>query len=55
MNKKVEELAKELFIKSPNSGIYLTDQTRQNTVSTIKNSIEVAKLFYQILEENKNE
>lgn len=50
---EVRELAKELFIKSYKPDQYLTDKTEAYTVSTIKNSIAVAKLFYDVL--NKEE
>jgi hypothetical protein len=50
-NKDVEQLAKELFIKTYQSGTYLTDQSEKQVVSRIKDVFDVAKLFYKIKEE----
>jgi hypothetical protein len=51
---EVRELAKELFIKSYKPDQYLTDKTEAYTVSTIRNSIAVAKLFYDVLNKEHN-
>lgn len=48
MNKQVEELAKELFIKTYQSGTYLTDKSEPQMVSRIKDVFDVANLFYKI-------
>lgn len=54
MNKQVEELAKELFIKSYQSGGWLTDKSEPQMVSRIKDVFDVANLFYKIKEELEN-
>lgn len=51
MNKQIEELAKELFIKTYQSGTYLTDKSEPQMVSRIKDVFDVANLFYKIKEE----
>lgn len=51
MNKQVEELAKELFIKTYQSGTYLTDKTEPQVISRIKDVFDVANLFYKVKKE----
>lgn len=55
MNQKPEviALAEAIFLKSHRSDQYLTDQSRQHIITNIKNSIEVAELFYWVLNEKK--
>lgn len=55
MNDDVKQLAEALFLKSYNGSTFLHVGSMKHTVSVIKNSIEVAELFYQILEEKINE
>lgn len=53
MTKEEKLLAKELFIKSYKPDQYLTERTEQYTVGTIKNAIQVAKLFFKHLDESQ--
>lgn len=52
MTKEEKELAKEIFVKSYQTSNYLTDQNRTYIITNIRNSIEIAKLFYKELGEN---
>lgn len=52
-NEKVEELAKAIFLKNTNEKFY-TVNTKKNLTSLIKGSLEIATLFYEILEEQND-
>lgn len=49
----VKALAEAIFLKSYRPDQYLTEQSEKYIITNIRNSIEVAELFYEILNEKK--
>ena len=47
MTKEEKELAKELFLKVYHGKTYLTDLNKPGIMTDLRNSIAVAKLFYE--------
>ncbi len=50
---EIDELAKQLFIKSYVGSMFLTDQTRAQYIALMKNSFEVAELFIQLKDQRQ--